>query len=113
MVIKVANFTLITKNFKTVGIKEDIIKAVVERCIQLYLHTIVGPVGVISELQYCPSWKYIRKQKKKFLKGIRIRLASQSSYTEIKDKDLIPTGLSLDEIHEFLKRSSAQKTMID
>ena len=111
--IKVANFNLITKNFKTVGIKEDIIKAVVERCIQLYLHDIVGTIGPISEMQYCPSWKYIRKQKKKFLQGIRIRLTGQTSYMEIKDKDLTPTGLSLGEIHEFLKRSSAQKTMIN
>ena len=101
------------KDFKTVGIDQELIRAIINRCIQQCLQEVMGIISDLTTLQYCPVWKRDRKKSAgKHLKAIRIRIVGEKIHHEIENGDLKKSGLALLEVYEYLKRSDAQKVTI-
>jgi len=101
------------KDFKTIGINEGLIRAIINRCIQQCLEEVVGIVVDMTTIEYCPLWKRDRRKKAgKHLKALRVRVSGEKNHFEIMNHDLKKSGLTLSEVYEFLKRSDAQKATI-
>jgi len=101
------------KDFKTIGVDQELIRAIINRCIQQCLQEVMGSISDLTTIEYCPVWKRDRKKKSgKYLKSIRVRIHGEKIHHEIEDANLKKSGLALLEVYEFLKRSDAQKATI-
>tara|TARA_Y100000034_G_scaffold104185_1_gene130518 strand:- start:266 stop:595 length:330 start_codon:yes stop_codon:yes gene_type:complete len=101
------------KDFKTIGIDQELIRAIINRCIKQCLQESMGTINDLTTLEYCPVWKRNRKKSSgKYLKAIRVRKLGEKNHHEIGDANLKKSGLVLTEVYEFLKRSDAQKVTI-
>jgi|3_EtaG_2_1085321.scaffolds.fasta_scaffold279657_1 hypothetical protein len=101
------------KDFMTIGINEDLIHSIINRCIQQCLEEVMGTVNDLTKIEYCPVWKRDRKKSTgKYLKAIRVRTSGELIHYEIHDHNLKKSGLVLSEVHGFLKRSDAKKATI-
>jgi len=101
------------KDFKTIGVDQELIRAIINRCIQQCLQETMGTISDLTTLEYCPVWKRNRRKSEgKYLKAIRVRKSGEKIHHEIGDANIKKSGLVLLEVYEFLKRSDAQKVTI-
>jgi hypothetical protein len=101
------------KDFKTIGVDQELIRAIINRCIQQCLQEVMGTISDLTIIEYCPVWKRDRKKSSgKYLKAIRVRVSGEKIHYDIEDTTIKKSGLVLLEMYEFLKRSDAQKAPI-
>ena len=61
-----------------------------------------------KNIEYCPVWTLDKNSKKKLLK-IKVKMKGDKSFVDIVDKDIHPTGLTINEMFEYLERSDASR----
>ena len=93
------------------SIDADLIKAIINRCIAMALGGTLNITSIdhdTKNIEYCPVWSIGKNSKKKLLK-IKVRMKGDKTFTDIVDADIHPTGLSINEMFEYLERSDATR----
>ena len=88
----------------------DLIKAIINRCIAMALgnHLPIKSIDNDSKnIEYCPVWTLDKNSKKKRLLKIKVRMKGDKDFVEIDKSDLSHTGLTCNEMLEYLDRSDA------
>jgi hypothetical protein len=91
------------------SIDADLIKAIINRCIAMALGGTLNITSIdhdTKNIEYCPVWTLGKNSKKKLLK-IKVRMKGDKAFSDIDASDLTPTGLSINEMFEYLERSDA------
>jgi len=91
------------------SIDADLIKAIINRCIAMALGGTLNITSIdhdTKNIEYCPVWTLGKDGKKKLLK-IKVRMKGDKSFVNIDDGDLSSTGLTINEMLEYLERSDA------
>ena len=93
------------------SIDADLIKAIINRCIAMALGGTLNITSIdhdTKNIEYCPVWTLGKDQKKKLLK-IKVRMKGDKSFIDVDDNDLGNTGLTINEMLEYLERSDATR----
>ena len=93
------------------SIDADLIKAIINRCIAMALGGTLNITSIdhdTKNIEYCPVWTLGKNSTKKLLR-IKVRMKGDKSFVEIDGKDLGNTGLTINEMFEYLERSDAQR----
>ena len=91
------------------SIDADLIKAIINRCIAMALGGTLNITSIdhdTKNIEYCPVWTLDKNSKKKLLK-MKVRMKGDKAFSDIDANDLGSTGLSINEMFEYLERSDA------
>jgi len=91
------------------SIDADLIKAIINRCIAMALGGTLNITSIDNDtknIEYCPIWTLGKNSTKKLLR-IKVRMKGDKSFVEIDGNDLGNTGLTINEMFEYLERSDA------
>ena len=91
------------------SIDADLIKAIINRCIAMALGGTLNITSIDNDtknIEYCPVWTLGKNSTKKLLR-IKVRMKGDKSFVEIDGNDLGNTGLTINEMFEYLERSDA------
>ena len=91
------------------SIDADLIKAIINRCIAMALGGTLNITSIdhdTKNIEYCPVWTLGKNSTKKLLR-IKVRMKGDKSFVEIDGNDLGNTGLTVNEMFEYLERSDA------
>ena len=91
------------------SIDADLIKAIINRCIAMALGGTLNITSIDNDtknIEYCPVWTLGKNSTKKLLR-IKVRMKGDKSFVEIDGSDLGNTGLTINEMFEYLERSDA------
>ncbi len=93
------------------SIDAELLKAIINRCIAMALGGTLNITSIDNDtknIEYCPVWTLGKNSQKKLLK-IKVRMKGDKSFSEISDDDLGNTGLTINEMLEYLERSDAHR----
>ena len=93
------------------SIDADLIKAIINRCIAMALGGTLNITSIdhdTQNIEYCPVWTLGKNSKKKLLK-IKVRMKGDKAFIDLTGSDLGNTGLTINEMFEYLERSDATK----
>ena len=91
------------------SIDADLIKAIINRCIAMALGGTLNITSIDNDtknIEYCPVWTLGKNSTKKLLR-IKVRMKGDKSFVEIDGSDLGNTGLTINEMFEYLERSDS------
>ena len=91
------------------SIDADLIKAIINRCIAMALGGTLNITSIDNDtknIEYCPVWTLGKNSTKKLLR-IKVRMKGDKSFVDIDGSDLGNTGLTINEMFEYLERSDA------
>ncbi len=91
------------------SIDADLIKAIINRCIAMALGGTLNITSIdhdTKNIEYCPVWTLGKNSTKKLLK-IKVRMKGDKQFSDIDNTDLTSTGLTINEMLEYLERSDA------
>ena len=91
------------------SIDADLIKAIINRCIAMALGGTLNITSIDNDtknIEYCPVCTLGKNSTKKLLR-IKVRMKGDKSFVEIDGNDLGNTGLTINEMFEYLERSDA------
>jgi hypothetical protein len=91
------------------SIDADLIKAIINRCIAMALGGTLNITSIdhdTQNIEYCPVWTLSTTGGKKLLK-IKVRMTGDKSFLDVDGSDLGSTGLTINEMLEYLDRSDA------
>ena len=94
---------------------EQLIKSIINRCVALALRDHLGLNNVdydAKRIEYCPMWKWNRKEKQKKLLRIRVRLAGSEKFLDINRLHSRLISLHLVEMLEYLDKSDASRVSV-
>ena len=97
------------------SIDADLLKAIINRCIAMALGGTLNITSIDNDtkhIEYCPVWTLGKNGKKKLLK-IKVRMVSDDHFCDLNESDLSSTGLTINEMLEYLERSDATRVGAD
>lgn len=92
-------------------IDADLLKAIINRCVAITLDGTLIITNIdqdVKNIEYCPVWTLGSDGQKKLLK-IKVRMAGTKAFSDVDGTDISPTGLTINELLEYLERSDASR----